>query len=163
MLKDRKLNDIRFEFDNKILIEKFGIKRPAYHGGKFIGTHCRIIMERREEFCSIVKSFYFECVGNNPSKHQEIIKFVDRIEPYLGQLSNIFSRLRKNHGTLIGQDFEMMEGSVKQMLKLADELDLNYIPSMHILHKHAIPLCKMHNGFGELLEDLVEHSHQTMN
>ena len=41
-------------------------------------------------------------------------------------------------------------------------MDLHYTPSIHILQKHAISLCKQHNRSGELLVDLIEQCYQWM-
>jgi hypothetical protein len=47
-------------------------------------------------------------------------------------------------------------------MKLAQELNLSYTPCLHLIHLHAVDIFRKHGGFGELLEDSIEQSHQTM-
>lgn len=39
---------------------------------------------------------------------------------------------------------------------------MSYTPSFHYVHKEALRLLKLHGGFGELTEDHLEQSHQSM-
>jgi hypothetical protein len=119
MMSERKLNDIRLTLDNSILIDKFNFKRPAYHGGKFIGPHCRGMMERRDEFTKEIKDLFLSMVDPKDDEKKEKIKnFMDCTNRYLSVLSNIFSLARKFNGTMTEEDFCHMESSVKNSLKL---------------------------------------------
>jgi hypothetical protein len=163
MMNERKLNEVRLTLDNTILIDRFNFKRPAYHGGKFIGTHCRAMMEKRDDFTKAITDLFISKVDPEDIDRQNKIKnFMDCTRRYLSVLSNIFSLARQFHGTLTEDDFSHMEISVGQLLKVASELGVRYTPSMHILHKHVVPLCRMHGGFGEMTEDLIELTHQSM-
>jgi hypothetical protein len=163
MMSERKLNEIRLTLDNSILIDQFNFKRPVYHGGKFIGTHCRGMMEKQDEFTKAITDLFISAVDPEDIEKQEKIKnFMDCTRCHLSVLSNIFSLARKLHGTMTEEDFFHMETSVEQLMKVASELGVRYTPSMHILHKHVVQLCRMHGGFGEMTEDLIELTHQSM-
>jgi hypothetical protein len=60
---------------------------------------------------------------------------------------------------MVEEDFKKMEESIQELIQVAEELDLNYTPSMHILHKHLVALCREHGGFGDMTEDLVKLTH----
>jgi hypothetical protein len=162
--EDKKLSDTRVKLDNDIFVDKFNYNRKPYHGDKFTGKEARSMMERREELCAAIKELLLEVVADqhNEKKNNDIKRYIDLVESYLAVLSNLFSRLRKFHGQLTEEDYKEMERSANLLPKLAEELQLSYTPSMHILHKHAVALCRKHGGFGELLEDLIEQMHQEM-
>jgi hypothetical protein len=161
---DRKLSDTRLKLDNDIYVDKFKLISKPYHGGKVDGNDARKIMEKRDELCEAIQELLLHVVANqhDDNKKEEIKDYLKLVHKYLAQLSNLFSRLRKFHGTVTEDDFKQMEMSAGLLVKLARELNLRYTPSMHILHKHAVALCKKHKGFGELLEDLIEQMHQVM-
>ena len=74
----------------------------------------------------------------------------------------VFAKIRMKHGEPKEEDYKELEDAVEKAMDLAKELGLSYTPSLHLIHKHAAPLFQKLEGFGELLEDLVEQSHQTM-
>jgi hypothetical protein len=161
---DRKLSDTRLKLDNDIYVDKFKLISKPYHGGKIDGNDARKMMEKRDEICEAIQELLMHVVAkqHDDDKNEEIKNYLELVRKYLTQLSNLFSRLRKFHGTVTDDDFKQMEMSAGLLVKLAKELNLRYTPSMHILHKHAVALCKKHQGFGELLEDLIEQMHQVM-
>ena len=80
----------------------------------------------------------------------------------LQQLDIVFATLRMPHGTPTDEDFTNLDEAIKEAAKLWKESNLNYTPNFHLLHRHALPLMREYNGFGEMLGDDLEKSHQDM-
>ena len=66
------------------------------------------------------------------------------------------------HGTPTDEDFTNLDEAIKEATKLWKELNLNYTPKFHLLHRHTIPLMMEYIGFGEMFKDNLEKSHQYM-
>jgi hypothetical protein len=56
-------------------------------------------------------------------------------------------------------EYEQLAGEIVLLWKA---LDLSYTPSFQYIHKEALRLLRIHEGFGELVEDHLEQSHQKM-
>jgi hypothetical protein len=74
----------------------------------------------------------------------------------------LFSILRRTHGKLTEEDIASYKKAAEGTVKLWGEFGMNYTPSFHYVHKEAIRLLEKHGGFGDLTEDHLEQSHQTM-
>jgi hypothetical protein len=101
-------------------------------------------------------------IEENKEKEPEIREFCGVWGRYLESLDCIFSKLRMPHGTPTENDITILADAVENAMKLAEELDLSYTPCLHFIHMRAVPMFRQHARFGELLEDSIEQSHQTM-
>jgi hypothetical protein len=99
-----------------------------------------------------------DCQASN----EEINSICDLIKRLLNQLNIAFSTLRMPHGTPQEADFNRLGSSIQEAANFWKILGLNYTPKFHLLHVHALPLMRKHNGFGDMLEDDLEKSHQDM-
>ena len=75
-------------------------------------------------------------------------------------LDKAFSVLRIPSGQQNENDFTKLNTSIEQTEKIWKELGLSYTPKFHALLHHALSQMRMFNGFGDMLEDEVEKSHQ---
>ena len=81
----------------------------------------------------------------------------------LVELDIAFSILRMPFGTPKEEHFTMLEeAALVQIEKLWNELGISHTPKVHALMRHALDQMKRVGGFGDMLEDHVEKSHQDM-
>jgi hypothetical protein len=66
------------------------------------------------------------------------------------------------HGTPEEEHYTKLEAAIRQAAKLWEMLGMSCTPKFHLLLVHALPLMRKHNGFGDMLEDDLEKSHQDM-
>ena len=77
-------------------------------------------------------------------------------------LDIMLAALRLKHWEVTDEHLKNYEDAANEANKLCKKLNLSYTPSFHYLHKEAGHLLRLHGGFGELTEDHLEQSHQTM-
>jgi hypothetical protein len=80
----------------------------------------------------------------------------------LMELDIAFSILRMPFGTPKEEHFTMLEEALVQIDKLWNTLGLSHTPKFHALMRHALNQMRRIGGFGGMLEDHVEKSHQDM-
>jgi hypothetical protein len=155
--------DVRNHIEHKIFVLIYKIKRAAYHGGNFNGVHCRKILGEGDDILDDIKE-YLKSVDHVEKKatDEEIETVCDSIKRVLQQLNIVFSILRMKHGTPKEEDYTKLEAAIKQAAKLWEELDMSCTPKFHLILVHALSLMRKHNGFGDMLEDDLEKSHQDM-
>jgi hypothetical protein len=161
--KSREEYDVRNHIENEIF-QKYKMRTQAHHGGdKYTGVDIGILMGNANNIVGEIETYL---VGiNHPrkeAKEAEIRRFCDHIKRVLNMLDLMFSILRKEYGEVNKDDLEAYKSSAEQAVLLWRNLDLNYTPSFHYVHKEALRLLTMHGGVGELLEDHLEQSHQKM-
>jgi len=90
----------------------------------------------------------------------EIRNLCERIKYLLGCCDQVFSLLRTpRYGATDGQS-STIEGLIKEIEKQWKTLGLNHTPKFHSLMRHALWQFRLLRGFGDLLEDDMEKSHQ---
>ena len=140
------------------------MKTQAHHGGdKYNGVDIGVLMENSDEIMDKVETYLQEFV--HPQKEatkEEIADICGLIKRVLRVLDIMFSILRRTHGQVTQDDMISYRNASEQAVQLWMKLDLNYTPSFHYVHIEAHRLLKIHGGFGELTEDHLEQSHQTM-
>jgi hypothetical protein len=99
---------------------------------------------------------------NKLAGEDEITSICDKMKHLLVELDIAFSILRMPFGTLKEEDYTMLEEALHEIEKLWEKLDLSYTPKFHALMRHALEQMRRVVGFGEMLEDHVEKSHQDM-
>jgi hypothetical protein len=120
-------------------------------------------MEKSDVIMDEIETYLLEVT--HPLKEasdQEIKDVCGLIKRVLRLLDIMFSILRKNHGEVTEADLKTYEEAAEQAAKLWQKLDLSYTPSFHYAHKEALRLLRLHGGFGEMTEDHLEQSHQSM-
>jgi hypothetical protein len=65
------------------------------------------------------------------------------------------------HGESIAEDFAILERSLVNLDYLWTQAGMNYSPEIHGVLSHAAEQMKRLGGIGDLLEDDLEHLHQT--
>ncbi len=75
-------------------------------------------------------------------------------------LDTICSRLCKKMGEATPEDFYVVEASVANLNYLWSKAQMSFTPKLHRTLDHASDHMKRHTGFGDMVEDDVEHIHQ---
>ena len=76
-------------------------------------------------------------------------------------LDTISSKLRKKYGEVNPEDYEVLEASLKNLQKLWENACMSFTPKIHGVLAHAIEQVRRFQGIGDILEDDLEHLHQT--
>ena len=71
------------------------------------------------------------------------------------------SKLRINHGEVKEGDIMVLEQALVNLDFLWDKADLSFTPKIHGLIAHAVEQVQCLEGIGDVLEDDLEHLHQT--
>ena len=83
-------------------------------------------------------------------KYQQLLLFLD----------GVFSVLCIPHGKPAPDDYKRGQDFTKQAAMLWDELHLPLTPKQHVLLDHALDQMESFGGFGDMMEDFIEQSHQ---
>ncbi len=76
-------------------------------------------------------------------------------------LDTISSRLWKKYGEVKPEDDEVLEASLKNLQKLWDNARMSFTPNIHGVLAHTIEQVRRFEDIGDILEDDLEHLHQT--
>jgi hypothetical protein len=144
----------------ELLLSEYNISAAAYHGGKLNGVDCRRFMHHASSIFSDVLTLLLQ--SENPDRcTDEAIKYETELHRDIAiVLDTICSRLRKKTGEATLEDFDVVEASVANLNYLWSKAQMSFTPKLHGTLHHALDHMKRHNGFGDMLEDDVEHMHQ---
>jgi hypothetical protein len=175
LLKDVEGSDSDSNAEDEDDVEKVGedregtsagtaeINRGAYHGGTFNGVHCRLLMTDAEQIFEDIKAYLLSVDHETKlATEEEIIETCDTLKHLLVELDIAFSILRMPYGTPGEKHFTMLKEALDEIEKLWNRLGLSHTPKFHALMRHALEQMRIIGGFGEMLEDHVEKSHQDM-
>jgi hypothetical protein len=151
--------DARNHIENRILDLLFGISGAAYHGGKLNGVHSRKFMKEADKIFEAIEAYLLSFEGRQASD-DDIKRLCGALRRLFNLLDGVFSKLRTVNGKFQDGDFDFMKESLIEVDKLWKELDLSQTPKYHALIVHAIFQAMRTNGFGDMLEDELEKSHQ---
>jgi hypothetical protein len=90
----------------------------------------------------------------------EITLFIGKVQGLMASLDIVCSVLRLPYGTPAEADYDKLDQALIQVDKIWKEFDLSYTPKYHGLDTHAAAQMKRIGGFGDMLEDDLEKSHQ---
>ncbi len=76
-------------------------------------------------------------------------------------LGTISSKLRIRHGEVKAEDIRVLEEAIVNLDYLWTACDLSFTPKIHSVIAHAVEQVKQLGGIGDVLEDGLEHLHQT--
>jgi len=76
-------------------------------------------------------------------------------------LDTISSKLRIKHGEVEEDDIMVLQQALVNLDFLWDKADLSFTPKIHGLIAHAVEQVQRLEGIGDVLEDDLEHLHQT--
>jgi hypothetical protein len=157
--KDKTDRSVITDIEN-LLMER-NISAASYHGGKLHGVDCR-------ELICIAKSIFPEIeqallrVDHPDRCDEETIKKTCALHCRLFvTLDTISSKLRKKYGEVNPEDYEVLEASLKNLQKLWENACMSFTPKIHGVLAHAIEQVRRFQGIGDILEDDLEHLHQT--
>jgi hypothetical protein len=158
--RDSKDLDVRNHIMNRILWLRF-IRPRNYHGGKLNGVDARRFMDQAEGIYTEIEAFLLTIPKTEHSASDQTIQDVcDKQKRLMMQLDIVFSTLRKPYGELNRNDEDKLRGAIDNVEKLWKEIGLPETPKYHGLTAHAIQQAIVVGGFGDMLEDELEKSHQ---
>ena len=137
----------------------FKIFRGNYHGGSFNGVQRRQVMLRAKEIFKEIEDYLLTLTEDAKLK-KEIKHMCTQLTALLQGFDVGFSILRLIHGTVTQSDYDRLERVIKAVDKIWTELGLSKTPKYHASMHHAMPQSKWFGGYGCMLEDIVEKSHQ---
>jgi len=171
--KNKAEMDVRNYIEQRILADQFTICRGSYHGGSYNGVQSRGIMEDGDAITASIQEYLIEFehpddpdgVDGNPlmkkkATGSEIIDVCNRFKTILQLLDAIFAVLRMNHGEPKEWHFELLKNAIEELHKHWTAWGLSETPKYHFLKSHAFRQMMRIFGFGCMLEDDLEKSHQ---
>jgi hypothetical protein len=144
----------------EVLFEEYNISPAAYHGGKLNGVDCREVMGKASELFQGIVPILLE-VQHDDRASAEVIESVSKLHRDLCvTLDSISSKMRMKHGAPKESDYEILERSLMNLDFLWRQAGISFTPKIHGILCHAFQQMKRLGGFGDLLEDDLEHLHQ---
>ena len=95
----------------------------------------------------------------NETKRKLLTQVVDDFYSLFEIIDIVFTKLRILDPTL--EEMESTEKAIRVLEKKWRCLQLSITPKCHTLFYHTMDQVKSHNGIADLVEDYVEHAHQT--
>jgi hypothetical protein len=160
--KKKKDKYVTNEIEQNIFASKYRINSGAYHGGSFNGVHCRFLMTSAAPIFDDIKAYLLSVDHEAKLANDTEIKMnCDAMKRLQEQLGIAFSILRMPYGTPKEEDFTNLQVALDHVKRLwTIDLGLSHTPKFHVLITHALRQMRRIDGFGCMLEDHVEKSHQ---
>jgi len=143
------------------LFEKYEIKPAAYHGGKLNGVDCREVMAQAGKLFADIEAYLLTITHPDRCTDDIIISTCKLHWDVATTLDTITSKMRLKQGHPKPEDFEVLQRAVQNLDYLWTQMGLSYTPKIHGMLGHASTQMERLGGFGDLLEDDLEHLHQT--
>ncbi len=143
------------------LFEKYEIKPAAYHGGKLNGVDCREVMAQACKLFADIQTFLLTIVHPDRCNDDVIISTCKLHQDIAATLDTITAKMRLKRGQPQPEDFQILRRALHNLDYLWTQVGLSYTPKIHGMLCHAYTQMEQLGGFGDLLEDDLEHLHQT--
>ena len=143
------------------LFERYEIKPAAYHGGKLNGVDCREVMKQASNLYNDIQR-YLLTISHPDRCTDDIIISTCKLHRDIAQTSDtVTSKMRLKRGQPQPSDFQILQRALNNLDYLWTQAGLSYTPKIHGILGHAYTQMEQLGGFGDLLEDDLEHLHQT--
>ena len=145
----------------RLLQDKFAVRRGVFHGGDFQGEAVRGLMSKREEIFKLLKENLLDLPEEQKYFDDDTItQMSDLHERLFGHMDAFFSLARTKRFHLMDAMIDRAEKHVEHILHLWRYLGLSVTPKIHCIEDHIIPLLRKLRGIGDLGEDAGERAHQ---
>ena len=145
------------------ILDEHNIKKQHFHGGAMNGVCSRRLLDNIDPIFDKVRKMMSEKLKTKSGLTKEKISLLTQVlEDFISLfdiLDLVFSRLRILDPT--AEEIESAEKGIQMLEFMWKKLQLSITPKCHILFDHTMDQVKSHNGIADLVEDYVEHAHQT--
>ena len=147
------------------VLEKYGISRPAYHGGDLTGVKIKVMLQKIDlifhEFSTILKGVSTQDREDVGADNEEIETMLNMYRDLGFLMDGVYSLARTEMGKLSEEKIDLTRRMVAGVLKMWRHLRLSVRgPKIHGLEDHLVEQMIAYNGIGDYCEDFVEQSHQ---
>jgi hypothetical protein len=144
----------------KNIFLKYSISPAAYHGGKLNGVDCQEVMKQAKPLFSDIISLLLSVSHPDRCTDDVITSNCARFRDICVTLDTISSKMRIKNGLPTQEDFTILQHVFSNVDCAWMQNGLSYTPKIHRMLCHAFQQMQRLNGFGDLLEDDLEHLHQ---
>ena len=163
----KKMRDKKSKSEKSLIAEienlliQHNITAASYHGGKLHGVDCRELIRLSKDLFPAIEQILL--TSNHPDVCDSftIETTCELYRDLFVTLDTISSKLRIKHGEVKEDDVTILEEAMVNLDYLWGKTDLSFTPKIHSAIAHAIEQVKRLGGIGDVLEDDLEHLHQT--
>jgi hypothetical protein len=138
------------------ILQKYGIYRSAYHGGKINGVGIRILMQYAPDIMTDVKDFLI--AQESSYGDEEIARLCEDCVEYLVLWDAAFAAVHVDHPDQDACDKAQLY--IDLAMSKHRELKFRVTPKTHGMEKHIVCQMLRVKIIGKLIEHWVEHYHQ---
>ncbi len=142
------------------ILMQHNINAAAYHGGKLNGVDCREFVQLSHTIYQQFEIYLLSTNSPNRCCDADIMKTCALFRDVCVTLDSLASKLRLKHGEPTEEDYVTAEKALQNLEYMWKMANLSFTPKIHCLLAHAIHQMRYLEGFGDTLEDDVEHMHQ---
>ena len=159
--KEKKKIDRPVSAEIENILIQYNISAAAYHGGKLNGVDCRrLIIKAKEIFPRF--QLYLHSIDDPDRCPEEIITETCSVYCNIcATLDIISSKIRLKYQEPNDDDYSNLSKALENLEYLWKISGMSYTPKIHGVLVHALEQMKRLNGIGDILEDDIEHMHQT--
>ena len=152
------LNKITYD-----ILNKYNIKKQSFHGGAMNGVcSCRLldnIDPILEKIRNMMNDKLDEKVTLTKKKRDLLTDTLEEFHTLFEVMDIAFAKLRILDPT--PDEIESTEVVINLLEKIWRKLQLSITPKCHIMFDHIMDQVREHNDIADLIEDYIEHAHQT--
>ena len=153
--------DISITSEQLIFIQKYGIERPTYHGGKYDGTGLRKLWLSSYDVFKDISKYILENVNETERcPNEEVIQMSDLFGRGFILLDMVLRKIRYPNKKWIDEDFVDLKKKLSFLHMYWTKMNLPQTPKYHALMNHTYDQIVHFNGIGDFSEDFIEKSHQ---
>ena len=145
------------------ILIKNGIKRSAYHGGKFNGVNIVQIMNKATKIYDemhqvmLAEGRYKE--GNDNEK-KIVEEFCGQVSSGLILWNDIFARISDQKADMNDEYCDETQQLINVAMDQMRKLNFSITPKLHVVETHIVYQMRTVPGFAYMLEQWIEHYHQ---
>ena len=149
------------------ILQRYGIKRQAYHGGDLVGGHIGILMERAEDIIDDVESYLIDSKKNLvndttnqvPASDEDIRTTCESIKHLLVLWDMIFSLVHTEYPSV--EDCDMTQEFIDTAISIGDRLGMSRTIKIHGCMSHIVSqMRRIPCGLSDFDENFMEQYHQ---
>ncbi len=169
-LGSRKYNEKPVRVKLYEIFKKYGIRPEQYHGGEFVGNHCRILMSKGRMIMQEIAAMLKLLPVNRRRKRGGSANVVsdEEIDEKLNTLSDlliladlIYSTCHQPAGSLTDADVQKSQEIIQTFSDMWRNCDMvSLTRKAHNIEKHLFTYLRRFRGLKEYDESFIERDHQ---
>lgn len=153
--------DVSNATEQLIFIQKYGVERPSYHGGKYDGTGLRKLWISGYDIFKDVSEYILNNVNESERcSNQEVHRMCDLFGRGFILLDMVLRKIRYPNHKWVTHDYIDLKNKISHLQKYWYNMNLSQTPKFHALTKHSYDQIVRFNGTADFAEDFIEKSHQ---